>query len=181
VQKPHARLTGIVYLTFFVTAILGASLAHSHNGLVMFGEPLTLFSNICYLAVGVLFYFMFKPVSHIVSLVAACCNIAGCVVGSLALYHLVSARVNPLYFFGPYCILLGFLIFRSTFLPRVLGILMMLAGVAWLISLMPALAKPVFPYVAALGIVAEAAVMLWLLIKGINEYLWKQKALVRSG
>jgi hypothetical protein len=178
VQNPRARFTGAVYLAFFLTAIAGQVLG-THK-LVTAGNSVTLLSNALYAALAFLFYVMFKPVSHGLSLVAACISIAGCVVTSLALFDMISPRVNPLYFFGPYCILLGYLIFCSTFLPRAFGILMMLAGVAWLLSLLPSLAKPIFPFVAALGVIAEAALMLWLLIKGVNEERWKQKALAHS-
>jgi Domain of unknown function (DUF4386) len=178
VQTPHARTTGAVYLAFFLTAILGALLT-SHK-LVDAGNAVSLFSNACYFALAFLFYFMFKPVSQDVSLLAACCCVTGCVVGSLALYDMVSARLNPLFFFGPYCALLGYLIFRSTFLPLTIGVLMMLAGVAWLVELIPPLSKPIFPFVAVIGIVAEAALMLWLLIKGVNQERWKQKVIAHS-
>ena len=50
----------------------------------------------------------------------------------------------------------------------------------WLAELVPALAKPIFTVVAVLGIVAEAALMLWLLVKGVNEDHWKRMALAQS-
>jgi hypothetical protein len=178
--SPHsrARLTGIVYLAYFVTAIGGELLAH--HGLAAYGHALNFFPNAIYAALAVLFYFLLAPVNKGLSLLAACFGFAGCVVAGLGIFNLISSRFNPLYFFGPYCLLLGYLIFRSTFLPRVLGILMMLAGVAWLAELVPALAKPIFPVVAVLGIVAEAALMLWLLVKGVNEDHWKRMALAQS-
>jgi len=176
--NPRARLAGIVYLLYFVTAISGQLLAH--HGLAAYGNALNFFPNVIYAALAVLLYFLLAPVSKGLSLLAACFGFVGCVIASLGIFNLVSARVNPLYFFGPYCFLLGYLILRSTFLPRVLGILMMLASVAWLVSLVPVLAKPVFPYVAGIGIVAEAALMLWLLIKGVNEDNWKRMALAKA-
>ena len=174
----RARLTGVVYLLYFVTAISGMHLAN--HGLAAYSRALNFIPNVIYAALVLLLYFLLAPVSKSLSLLAACFGFMGCVIGSLGVFNLISSRVNPLYFFAPYCLLLGYLIFRSTFLPRVLGILMMLAGFAWLVSLLPQLATPIFPYVAALGIIAEAALMLWLLIKGINEDLWKQQALSHS-
>jgi len=168
----RARVTGIVYLSYFVTAISGMYFAN--HGLAAYGNTLNFFPNVIYAALAVLLYFLLAPVSKGLSLLAACFGFVGCVVASLGVYNLISSRISPLFFFGPYCILLGYLIFRATFLPRVLGILMMLAGLAWLVSLLSALAKPIFPYVAALGILAEAALMLWLLIKGVNEEHWRR-------
>ena len=40
--------------------------------------------------------------------------------------------ILSLVFFGCYCLLIGYLVFRSNFLPRVLGVLMALGGVGWL-------------------------------------------------
>jgi hypothetical protein len=177
-SNSRARITGIVYLLYFVTAISGEILAH--HGLAAYGNALNFFPNLIYAALTLLLYFLLAPVSKRFSLLAACFGFVGCVIASLGVYNLISSRISPLLFFGPYCVLLGYLIFRSTFLPRVLGILMMLAGVAWLAELVPALAKPIFPVVAVLGIVAEAALMLWLLVKGVNEDHWKRMALAQS-
>lgn len=46
----------------------------------------------------------------------------------------VRASNNGSVFFGFYFLLIGYLVFRSAFLPRILGVLMMLAGVAVLTS-----------------------------------------------
>ena len=53
---------------------------------------------------------------------------------------LPSLPISSLLFFGPYCLLIGYLIFRSGFLPRILGLLMALAGLGWVAFLFPAVA-----------------------------------------
>ena len=83
-------------------------------------------------------------------------------------------------FFGLYCLLIGFLIFRSTFLPRTLGVLMAIAGTCWLTSsfasfLSPPLAALLSPYIAAGGL-GEAALTFWLLLIGVNGARWEQQA-----
>jgi hypothetical protein len=81
-----------------------------------------------------------------------------------------------LVFFGFYCLLIGYLIFKSTFLPRILGVLMMLAGFGWLTFLAPPLANQLSPYILAPGIVGEGALTLWLLVKGVDAQRWNEQA-----
>jgi hypothetical protein len=78
--------------------------------------------------------------------------------------------------FAFYDLLLGYLIFRSTFLPRILGVLLMIAGVGWLTFLWPPLATTLSSYVLPLGALAEIVLMLWLLVKGVNVARWQEKA-----
>jgi hypothetical protein len=84
-------------------------------------------------------------------------------------------KISALVFFGPYCLLLGYLIFRSTFLPRILGVLMALAGVGWLIFLTP-LASHMSTALKVIGFLAEASLMLWLTAMGVNVQRWKEQA-----
>jgi hypothetical protein len=79
-------------------------------------------------------------------------------------------------FFGVYCLLIGHLIFRSAFLPRILGVFMAIAGLGWLTFLSPPLANYLRPYILVLGILAELALMLWLLVMGVNVQRWKEQA-----
>jgi hypothetical protein len=59
-----------------------------------------------------------------------------------AAYHSIG-----LVFFGVYCLLVGILILRSTFLPRILGVLMVLAGLSYVLFLSPELAWSLQPYI----------------------------------
>jgi hypothetical protein len=81
-----------------------------------------------------------------------------------------------LVFFGFYCLLIGYLIFRSAFLPRILGVLMAFAGLGWLTFLSPPLAKSLSPYILAPGLLGEGALALWLLVKGVNAQRWNEQA-----
>ena len=53
---------------------------------------------------------------------------------------------------------------------------MALGGVGWLTFPYPPLANYVFTFLAALGILAEAPLMLWLLVVGVNSQRWKDRA-----
>jgi hypothetical protein len=107
-------------------------------------------------------------------------SLAGCTIQALSIFHLVPSR-SPLLFFGLYCLLIGYLIFESAFLPRTLGVLMVFAGLGWLVFLSPALAKYLSPYVEVLGVVAEASLMLWLLVIGVNIRRWTEQAVAEAG
>src|SRR5215469_14238805 len=80
-----------------------------------------------------------------------------------------------LVFFGLWIVLIGFLIFRSTFLPRILGVLLMIDGLAWMLYLLPPFAQQVFPLIAVASGLAEIPLLLWLLVVGVDEPRWKEQ------
>ncbi|HEY9283160.1 MAG TPA: DUF4386 domain-containing protein [Pyrinomonadaceae bacterium] len=87
-------------------------------------------------------------------------------------------------FFGIYMLLLGCLIFRSGFLPRMLGVLMAAGGLSFLINsfatfLLPALVSRL-PDTGILGGVAELALSLWLIATGVNAAKWAGKVGARQ-
>jgi hypothetical protein len=167
-----ARITGGVYLLYFLTAV-SADFAGRDRPVVH--ETMNLIASALYVAVTLLFYYMFKPVNKNLSLLAALFSLVGCLNDVLRLLHLAPHKISSLAFFGPYCLLIGYLIFRSTFLPRILGVLMALAGLGWLIFLSP-LAVYLFTYLKIVGFLAEASLMLWLLIMGVNAERWTARA-----
>ncbi len=86
-----------------------------------------------------------------------------------------------LIFFGCGCLVLGWLIRRSGYLPWILGLLIQLAGACYLINsfaliLAPALAGALFPAIMVVPFVAETSLALWLLIKGVDEPRWSARA-----
>ncbi len=81
-------------------------------------------------------------------------------------------------FFGFDCLVTAYLIYQSTFLPRILGVLLAIEGIGYLINsftlfLAPTLQARIFPYFVATGL-AELALALWLLIMGVNEKKWQE-------
>jgi hypothetical protein len=224
--RPKARITGVVYLLYFLTAVLGVFLIKglvvsgdaaatannvlAHQPLFRLGLATGLIATACYVAVTALFYDLFKHVNRSLSLLAAFFSLVGCAILAFAslfrigplvvlgggqylsafkveqlralaflFLELYGQAVNICFvFFGVYCLLIGYLIFKSAFLPRILGVLMAFAGLGWLTFLSAPLANYLSPYIQVLGVFAEGSLMLWLLVMGVNVAKWKEKASV---
>ena len=94
---------------------------------------------------------------------------------SIKLYESVYAISLGL--FSGSCLLTGYLIFRSTFLPRAIGVLLALAGICYLlntfVALMPkGFADYLFPWIFLPILVGEGSLAMWLLIAGVNSAKW---------
>jgi len=76
---------------------------------------------------------------------------------------------TALVFFGFSTLLMGYLIFRSTYLPWWLGVLGMISGLGWSTFLYPPLGYSLFMFAALLGLVAATATIFWLIIFGVDE------------
>lgn len=96
--------------------------------------------------------------------------------GSLFFRFYLQSYDVGLVFFGFYCFLIGWLIFRSTFLPRTLAVLMLLAGLGWLTFLVPPFAMSLYPKILLPGLIGEGALTVWLLAAGVNEERWIAQA-----
>jgi Domain of unknown function (DUF4386) len=188
----------------------------AHETLYRFGLAADLVMLVCYIAVTLLFYDLFKPVSRSLSLLAAFFSLVGIAVlavnslnhlaplvflggadylsafeaNQLQALALVSLRMHARgysiagVFFGTYMILLGYIIFRSGFLPRIVGVLMAVGGLSFFVNsfatfLLPALAARL-PDISMLGGIAELALSLWLMAMGVNAAKWVEKASARQ-
>jgi hypothetical protein len=147
--------------------LLSGSLSHAVN----------LAGTLLYVAVTLVLYDLLKPASKRLSLVAALFSLAGCATTILRTLHFPTPNVNPLVFFGCYCLLLAYLIFRSSFLPRFLSVLLAITGAGWLTFLSPPLGDRLFdPYLMIAGLAGEGALTLWLLVFGVNGERWNEQA-----
>lgn len=84
-----------------------------------------------------------------------------------------------LVFFGFHCLAIGWLIFRSRFLPTFLGVLLSIAGLLYLFDSIRVLALPVIqlPFDILLpSYIAEIVLCLWLIVIGVNAEKWREQA-----
>jgi hypothetical protein len=178
----EARIAGLLYLLIFIAAPSGATTATPAKMIVTLA---------CDAGVAFILYDLLKPVNKRLSLFAMLFRlifVAVMAVNSLSYFGAVvllqsaphfAAAFNTGYCiamvpFGLHCLLIGILIFRSVFLPRILGVLMALAGLGYLIFLWPRLGSRLFfPWIAIPGVVGEGSLTLWLLVIGVNVQRWK--------
>jgi hypothetical protein len=153
------RLAGIFYLGTFLAGFIALGMG---TGM----DVANAIAALCYIGVTVLFYVLFRPVNQSVSLVAALFSGVGCLLGLARGLHLAQPPINELAFFGCYCILIGYLIYESGFLPRALGVFLAIGGLSWLTFAWPPLARSLSPFNYLPGILAEGLLTIWLLAFG---------------
>lgn len=161
-QSVKARFAGGFYVLAVVSAVLGEVVLHGKLEYAA-GE----IAVACYAIVTLLVYDIFRRVNGTVALIAMILNLGG-----LALEAL---RWDPggmdvaMWLHGVFCVLIGWLIFRSGLVPRILGALLVLAGMDWLLYLSPGLIRRISPYNSAVGLLCEALPFLWLLVIGVKD------------
>jgi hypothetical protein len=79
-------------------------------------------------------------------------------------------------FFALWLVLTGWLIYRSNFMPGIIGVLLMINGLFWMMYLFPPLARRAFPLMLTSSLLGEGPLMLWLLVKGVDAQRWKEQA-----
>ena len=84
-------------------------------------------------------------------------------------------------FFGFEIIVFAYLVLRSTFLPRAIGVLLAIDGLAYLVYsfaylLAPGFAAHLVPWIQLPALLGEGSLCLWLLVVGVNVERWKEWA-----
>ena len=90
------------------------------------------------------------------------------------------AAAMALAFFGFQGVLEGYLILKSTFLPRFLGVFSLVGGLGWLTFLVPPLGYQLFLIVAGFALLGSIATILWLFIVGVDENRWKEQSIAAA-
>ncbi len=92
----------------------------------------------------------------------------------LFLYMRQSGVLVAQVFFGLWLVPLGVLVFRSGFMPRLLGVLVVIAAAGYLIDSITQLLFPGFATISQFTFIGELLFPLWLVIKGVNIERWQQ-------
>jgi Domain of unknown function (DUF4386) len=180
----RARIAGVLYAIIFIAAPSGAQSATAANLAVTMA---------CDCGVALLFYYLFKPVNKQLSSLAAIFRLIFVLVMTvnslnyLGVLHLFNSSRSAAAFntgygialvpFGIHCLVTGYLVFHSNFLPRIIGIFLALAGFGYLIFIWPPLGDRLFvPYIVVPGVVGEGSLTLWLILIGVNAERWTQLA-----
>ena len=160
--RRRARLAGTFYVFSVIIAVSGESILHRWLAITC-----GLAAVAGFVAVTLLMFAIFKPVNRTLALLAMLFGLAGLTFEAL--------RWGPfgidmgVVLHGVYCLLIGCLVLRSTFLPRILGALMAIAGLAWMVRISPHLAHHFYSYSVGVGFFGEGLLMLWLLLVGVNS------------
>src|ERR1019366_9499603 len=191
-MRSKARLAGALYLII----IIGATFAEVfvRDRLVVSGDAAATASNILaheslYRLGGAADLTAFFRLVHVAVMAVNSINHFAPLIllraGQLPSLALAFLRLHALgynialVFFGCHCLLIGYLIYRSTFLPRILGALLAIAGICYLANsftnfLAPAFAATLFPWILLPAAAAEWSLTGWLLFAAVDLQRWKE-------
>jgi Domain of unknown function (DUF4386) len=167
--RPNARMTGMVYLAYFVIAIIGQVLALRDPSSTV-AAAVQVGGTMWYGVVALFLCRLLGDPRRGAGALAVISAVVGCVFQSLyfALGLGRGAEVLALAFFGFFLVLLGYLVVRSALVPRAIGVALIVGGAAssvlWL-PFVPAVLTPAF----LLGGVAELMLLVWLLVVGVRR------------
>lgn len=195
-----------VFSRFIVSGNAAATAANilGHEARFWQGFASSLLGVVFHLAWALLMYELLKPVSRRLSLFALVVIVVGCAVQALTCVFYLAPMVvlragapdmlayafaelnggtfnTYLVFFGLWCALIGVLIVRSTFMPRILGVLVGISGLGWLLFLVPPIATRLFsPYIVVASAIGEIPLELWLIVMAVNAQKWTALATGRA-
>ena len=154
------RMAGFVYVAYFALAIAGATLRNM---------PLQLVGTAIYFLLAVLLYRLFAPADPRIALALLPLAALGCVIQGAGQLQADAGLLRVALFpFALFLAVLGYLIARSMFAPREPGLLVALAGIAWTLVVIPGIPTWYTGASVLLGIVAEGALAVWLLLRATS-------------
>lgn len=192
-----ARIAGALYLVNilagafaigYVPAALGSD-PHSNETLFRAGLAAHVAVTMTNVPLALIFWELFKIVNRRAALLVVLFTVVATAIEASAIVVQFSAA-HPfdvqasgydvsVVFFGGYCLAIGYLIYRSTFLPRVIGVLMAIDGLAYISDsfitiLAPGFAAHLVPYIQLPTLLGEGSLTVWLLIFAVNGARWER-------
>jgi hypothetical protein len=231
----YARIGGALYLIIIALGIFAQVFVRDR--IVVSGDPAATAANItsmeslwrfgiaseflvviCTILLAMVYFYLLKPVSKELNLLAALFRLTAIIVQTVSLVYLVTALfplanaafAKPftpeqlyaltslairshgygysvaLLFTGCTFLVHGYLIFKSGYLPRALGVMILIAGLGYIsngfaVILYPAIANRVFLAIILPVLIGETSLSLWLLFKGVNVQKWEERVGMVSG
>jgi hypothetical protein len=229
--QTYARVGGVLYLFIIVAALFGEGFVR--GSLIVPRDPTATANNIlgsemlfrvglagemltcvCDVALAMILYFLLRPVSRNLALLAAFFRLTFVgIYGVAKLFEIaalaalggtdylkafepqqlhdlayLSLRVHSLgygaslLFFGFCCVVFGYLIYQSGYLPKILGALLVIGGVGYVVFSLAQILAPafaamyLFPWAMLPAFPAELGLALWLTVKGVDVPKWKERA-----
>jgi hypothetical protein len=163
-----------------VVGLLGVLTAASVEGFVRGNLSVVggLVAVLSMIVVTLLFSDNSNPVKRRLALLAAVFNLAGLVFEALR-FQPHGANI-AIVFNGFFCMLVGYMAFKSALVFRILGALIALGGLGWLSFFSPSLANYLSPYSLAFGLLGAGLATLWLLGIGVNAQPWKEQVVLEN-
>jgi len=153
--RQDARLAGRLYVVYVGLALAGAALG---------SLALSLIGTAAYFVLSVQIYRLVARVDRRVAFVLLPLAALGCVIQGAGMSGADRELQRlALVFFSLFLIALGYLVARSGFMPRAIGIYLALAGIAWCTVVIAGLPSPIALILMAFGGGAELVFALWLL------------------
>jgi hypothetical protein len=181
-----ARIAGALYLVNILAGAFAigyvssaAPTIHANEGLFRAGVAAHLLVTLTNPALALIFYELFKVVNARLALLAALFGLVATAIEGASLFVQVDHPVVTAYdvytpFFGCDLVTIGYLVYRSGFLPRAIGILLVLDGAtyiayAFIDILAPGVASHVVPWAQLPILAGEGTLTVWLLARGVTQ------------
>lgn len=172
-ENPNLQRTAHITGTFWLLTII-AGFATLAGG--SFATTANTIGSLTYIGASIFGARLLSLVNRNMAVLSGLLGTLGCLITleHAFLHSLNLPRNLPFLFFGSQLLILGFLIMKSTYIPNWVGYLLCFGGLGWLTLglsslLAPEFARSLLPFILLPGIVAETALTLRLLIKGVNQ------------
>jgi len=160
-SRQQAALTVAAYLAYVLVAVIGAAAGSAE---------ISVAATAVYFLVAIALYGLFAPADRRIAAAALPLAAVGCVIQGVGMMEADTSLIRlALVFFGLFLVVIGYLVARSAFAPRWLGIWLALAGLAWCTFVLPGAPYAARLVLMAFGGLSEVALLLWLVVLAVRR------------